>query len=63
MGWAAFHPGDGDLSLGTSDFRRNPSGRGQLSPFRSRSSLRYTRYLSLLTPRTEKNWLPALPTP
>jgi hypothetical protein len=32
------------------DFRRNPSGRGQSSSFPRRSSLRYTRYLSLLAP-------------
>ena len=43
------------------DFRRNPSGRGQFSPFRCQSSLADTRYASLLTPRTEKNWLPAPP--
>ena len=40
------------------DFRRNPSGRGQFSPFRCQSSLADTRYASLLIPRTEKNWLP-----
>jgi len=56
------------------DFRRNPGapthdlcvlgwkskGRGQFSSFRRQSSLADTRYASLLTPRTEKNWLPAL---
>ena len=45
------------------DFRRNPKGRGQFSSFRRQSSLADTRYASLLTPRTEKNWLPALPAP
>jgi hypothetical protein len=53
--WLDFHPSDQDLSLGTPDFRRNPSGRGQFFPFRRRSSLRYTRYPSLLAPRTVKN--------
>ena len=43
------------------DFRRNPKGRGHFSPFRRRSSLADTRYASLLAPRTEKKWLPALP--
>jgi len=41
--------------------RRNPSGRGQCSRFLRRSSLADTRYASLLTPRTRKNWLPAPP--
>jgi hypothetical protein len=36
------------------DFRRNLLGRGQSSSFSRHSLLRYTRYLSLLTPRTEK---------
>jgi hypothetical protein len=40
-----------------------PSGRGYFSPFLRRSSLRYARYLSLLTPRTEKKWLPSPPIP
>jgi hypothetical protein len=43
------------------DFPRNPSGRGQFSRFRRHSSLADTRYASLLTPRTRKNWLPAPP--
>jgi len=30
------------------DLPRNPKGRGQFFPFPRRSSLRYTRYLSLL---------------
>ena len=43
------------------DFLRNPSGRGQFSRFRCRSSLTDTRYVSLLASRTRKNWLPAPP--
>ena len=39
--------------------RRNPSGRGHFSPLLCRSSLRDTWYLSLLTSRNEKKWLPA----
>jgi hypothetical protein len=42
------------------DFPRNPPGRGEFSSFRCRSSLRYTRYLSLRASRNVKNWLPAL---
>jgi hypothetical protein len=41
------------------DLRRNPQGWGRFSPFRRRSSLEDSPYSSLLTPRTEKNWLPA----
>ena len=44
------------------DLRRNPSGWGQFSRFRCRSSLADTRYASLLASRTRKNWIPALPT-
>src|SRR5580658_4521040 len=43
------------------DFHRNPKGWGQFSSFRCRSSLEDSRYSSLLTPGTEKNWLPAPP--
>jgi hypothetical protein len=43
------------------DFRRNPKGRGQFFRFRRRSSLTDTRYASLLSPRTRKNWLPSPP--
>src|ERR1019366_3559777 len=43
------------------DFRRNPKGRGQFSPDIRHSSLGDTRYPSLLTPRSEKNWLPSPP--
>jgi len=43
------------------DFRRNPSGWAQFASFRCRSSLEDSRYSSLLTPGTEKNWLPAPP--
>ena len=41
-----------------------PSGRGHFPSFLRRSSLRYARYLSLPTPRTDKKWLPspAVPT-
>lgn len=42
------------------DLLRNPSGRGQFFSFPRRSSLRYTRYLSLLASRNAKNRLPAL---
>jgi hypothetical protein len=44
------------------DFHRNPKGRGHFSSFRRQSSLADTRYASLLIPRTEKKWLPSLPT-
>jgi len=37
--WPDFHPSDKDPSLGTPDFRCNPKGRGQFSPFRRQSSL------------------------
>jgi hypothetical protein len=43
--------------------RRNPEGRGQFSRFRCRSSLADTRYASLLSSRTPKNWLPSLTAP
>ena len=43
------------------DLRRNPEGRGQFSRFRCPSSLTDTRYASLLSPRTRKNWLPSPP--
>src|SRR5438045_9695717 len=43
------------------DFHRNPPGRGQFSRFRCYSSLTDTRYVSILAPRTRKNWLPAPP--
>jgi hypothetical protein len=39
--------------------RRNPQGRGHFSPALRRSSLRYTRYLSLLASRSEQKWLPS----
>src|SRR5258708_39905771 len=61
--WPDFHPRDKDPSPGSPDLRRNPKGRGQFSSFRRPSSLVDTRYASLLTPRTEKNWLPATATP
>src|ERR1035437_9937237 len=40
-----------------SDFLHNPSGPSLSSRFHRRSSPAYTRYASLLTPRTRKNWL------
>jgi len=45
------------------DFGRNPAGRGHFSSPLCHSSLRYARYLSLLSPRSEKKWLPSLPIP
>jgi hypothetical protein len=71
LGTPDFHPSDQDPSLGTPDFRRNPGpqtrdlcvfgwkpkGRGQFFRFRCRSSLTDTRYASLLSSRTRKNWL------
>jgi hypothetical protein len=44
-------------------FRRNPEGRGQFSRLRCRSSLEDSRYSSLLAPRIQKNWLPAMTAP
>src|ERR1700721_2286043 len=44
---------------GWQHFSRNPKGRGHFSPVLRRSSLRYTRYLSLLAPRPEQKWLPS----
>jgi hypothetical protein len=46
---------------GDPNLRRNPEGWGQFSSFLCHSSLADTRYASLLSPRTEKNWLPASP--
>jgi hypothetical protein len=43
------------------DLRRNPEGWGQFSSFLRHASLEDSPYSSLLTPRTEKNWLPAPP--
>jgi hypothetical protein len=42
-------------------FCRNPEGRGGFSRLLCRSSLKYARYLSLLTPCTRENLLPSLP--
>jgi len=44
-------------------FRRNPKGRGGFFRSLCRSSLKYTRYFSLLASRTRKNPLPSLPAP
>jgi hypothetical protein len=44
------------------DFRRNPKGRGHFSSSLCHSSLADTRYASLLASRSEKKWLPSLPT-
>src|ERR1035441_2110510 len=44
------------------DFRSSPKRRGQFPPALRPSSLGYTRYPSLLIPRSEKNWLPSPPT-
>ena len=38
-----------------------PAGRGGFSRLLCRSSLKYARYLSLLTPCTRENSLPSLP--
>ena len=43
------------------NLRRNPMGRGHFSSSHRHSSLADTRYASLLTPRSEKKWLPSLP--
>jgi len=42
------------------DFRRNPEGEGGFFRLLRPSSLKYTRYLSLLTSRTRKNPLLSL---
>jgi hypothetical protein len=62
---AEFESGGGTTVEGDNevwpDFGRNPEGKGGFSRLLRPSSLQYTRYASLLIPRTRKNPLLSLP--